>query len=308
LCCLSTLSPTEVPQEDRLMETDGLGDANLWMKNNEFLRIEVKSSTLSPTKVVEEVLLTERNNHHHRQGSNQIPKHMDSLSELENFSEPGDIGLKDNSVDERGGLFELEVDGSTNDSISSLFHDPFVMNDIEDRMIVEKLEFTARDVQNSQHQRKSSMQIGPQVEVLEVFGAGNPAVNGVYRYFAAHERFVMFTDEGQYQIIRGANLSEYGDRYSDCWVLEEIKKNVVRLYALASSEIVPISSEGWICIYGASPAPKVCGLDEGKLNERNGYSGNEDSDAPLSPLSATHLPKQWHSNDLAELDGVEWVA
>jgi len=288
------------------MEKDGLEEDNLYTRNCEFLQIEVENSTDSTT-AVEEVLLTERSNHHYQQGSNQMPKHMDSLSELENFSEPNDTSSKDNSLDQREEYFQSDVDGSSIESISSLFHNPVVMTDVEDRKIDEEVDLTTKDVQNNQHQRKSSTQIGPQVELLEVFGAGNPAVNGVYRYFAAHERFVMFTDDGQYQIIGGANLSEYGERYGNCWVIEEIKKNVVRLYALASTEIIPISSEGWICINGALPAPKVKGLDEEKLHERS-YFGNEESDGSLSPLSTSHIPKQWPSHDLDGIDGVEWLA
>jgi len=292
--------------DDRLVEQHSL--ENVWVnkQNNEFVQIEIKDPTAN---VVQEILLNEQiNRRSHRQGSNQKPMHMDSLSELEMFSEADDADLKDNCVSGIAGQLESDLDSLSDDSISSLFKGTSAISIAQGGMKQAKIAIAAEDSRNNQHQRKSSTQIDPMVEVLEVVGAGNPAVNGVYRWFAAHERFVMFGDEGQYQIMRGVDLSEYGEHYHDCWVIEELMKNMLRLYAVASNDMNYISSNGWICINGASPAPKVKGVDEGMLHEDNYYVGNEESELSLSSMSIPCPPKQWSAIDPDGVNGVECVA
>jgi len=300
-CCFA-----KIVINDRLMTKDSTDNVYVDRENNEFVQIEIKSPRVN---VVQEILLDEQNNQHlHRQGSNQLPMHMDSLSELEKFSEADDTDLKDNSVYGTAGRLESELDSPIEDSISSLFRYPLIINNAQDGMKQGKITFIAKDLRNNQHQRKSSTQIGPMVEVLEVVGAGNPAVNGVYRWFAAHERFVMFSDEGQYQIMRGVDLSEYGEHYRDCWVLEELMKNVLRLYAVASNDMNYTSTDGWICINGASPAPKVKGVAEGMLREGSACSENEESDLSLSSMSIPGPPKEWPAADFEGVNGIECVA
>lgn len=288
---------------DRLVEQDSLENVYVNKENNEFVQIEIENPTAN---VVQEILVNEQNNQRlHRQGSNQKPMHFDSLSELEMFSEADDADLKENRVSGIAGQLESELDSPSEDSISSLFKDPSAISSAQRGMKQGKITIAAKDFRNNQHQRKSSTQIDPMVEVIEVVGAGNPAVNGVYRWFAAHERFVMFSDEGQYQIMRGVDLSEYGEHYHDCWVIEELMKNVILLYAVASSDMNTISNHGWICINGASPAPKVNGLEEGILHEDSCCVGNEESELSLSSMSIPCPSKEWSAVDL---DGVECVA
>jgi len=302
LCCVS---PNEEPQEDGLIEGDLLGNVFVERKECEFVKIGVKNSPVHQS-IVEEVVTEQNDQYNRQQGSNQM-QHVDSLSELEKLSETDDYDWKNSSVYERGGQGDSEQDNSTDESISELFQVPFGINYEEDGLKIEEIGKYPTDGSN-QHQRKSSTQTGPQAEVLEVQGAGNPAVNGVYRWFAAHERFVMFTDHGQYQIIGGVNLSELGDRLYNCWVIEKIMETVVRLYAVASDEITSVPCDGWICIHGTSPAPLVKGGEERKLHEDKGYyMGIEQSDESLSSLPI-NLPKQFAVNDLDGIDGVEWVA
>jgi len=289
--------------DDRLVEQNSLENVYVNKHNNEFVQIEIKNPTAD---VVQKILVKEQINQRlHRQGSNQKPVHMDSLSELEMFSEADDADFKDNRVSGIAGQLESELDSPSEDSISSLFKDPSAISIAQGVMRQGKIAIAAKDFRNNQHQRKSSTQIDPMDEVLEVVGAGNPAVNGIYRWFAAHERFVMFSDEGQYQIMRGVDLSEYGEHYHDCWVIEELMKNVLRLYAVASSGMNYISSDGWICINGASPAPKVNGLDEGLLHDDNYYGGNEECELSLSSMSIPCVPKEWSPVDLDGANGVE---
>lgn len=297
LCCVS---PIEVPQENGLLDGDVLGNVIVETKDSEFIQIGVTNSPVQIT-VAEEVVTEQNDQFNRQQGSNQM-QHVDSLSELEKLSETGDFDWKNSSVYERGDQVDSELDSSTDETISQLFQVPCGINYEEDGLKVE-------EIGSNQHQRKSSAQIGPQAEVLEVQGAGNSAVNGVYRYFAAHGRYVMFADHGQYQIIGGVNLSELGDRYHNCWVIEKIMEIVVRLYAVASNDITSVPCDGWICIDGSSPAPIVKGGEERKYQEEKGYNmGIEQSDESLSSLPISNLPKQFVVNDLDGVDGVEWVA
>jgi len=301
LCCVA--SPA-VLKEDRQIRGDVLQNVIVETKDNEYVKeVKVKDSPFHPN-VVEEVVMEQSNQHHRRQGSNQM-QHIDSLSELEKLSETDDVEWKNSSVYDNGGQVEFELDSSADESISELFQVSIGINHEECAMKVEEGATSAID-RSKQHQRKSSIQIGPQAKILEVQGAGNPAVNGVYRWFAAHERFVMFTDHGQYQIMGGVNLSDFGDHYHDCWVIEKIMDIVVRLYAVASNEITSIPCDGWICIHGTSPAPKVKG-GECKLHEENGYMENEHSDESLFSLPNSNLPKQWVANDLDGFGVVQYV-
>lgn len=285
------------------MEEDSLENVYVDKENQEFVQIEIKSPTAN---VVQEILLNEQINQRlHRQGSSQKPMHMDSLSELEMFSEADDADLKVNSFAGITRQLQSELESPSEDSISSL---PLLVSSAHGGMKQGNIAIVTKDLRNNQHQRKSSTQIGPMVEVLEVVGAGNPAVNGVYRWFAAHERFVMFSDEGQYQIMRGVNLSEYGEHYHDCWVIEELMKNVLRLYAVASGNMNYIPSDGWICINGASPAPKVMGVEEGMLQEDSCGVENEESELSLSSMSIPFPQKEWAVIDLDGLNGVGCVA
>lgn len=98
----------------------------------------------------------------------------------------------------------------------------------------------------------------------------------------------MFTDQGQYQIMGGVNLMEYGDSYYDCWAIEKIKENVVRLYAVSSGESNSISTNGWICIDGVLPAPIVEQRGHQEINECS-----DESDASSSPMLTYCYSKEW---------------
>jgi len=136
-----------------------------------------------------------------------------------------------------------------------------------------------------------------QVQAIKVMGAGNPAVNGVYRWFTKHEHFVMFTDDCQYQIVGGVNLSDYGDRYNDCWAIEEIMGNVVLLYAVASNEDSSIACDGWICICGTSPAPKIQIAEECGFYEDEDDIETEGSDTSISLMATSFMLKQWATDN-----------
>jgi len=222
---------------------------------------------------------------HHRQDSHQLPKHVDSSSDLLDNVNKDDLDTEDNIVHEPQAEFQFESDqdGVTDDSISAL-EEPLM---IYDKAIgnKEEEEIHPRIDKGVQKQRKSSTQINSNCEMLTVAAAGNPAVNGVYRWFAAHARFVMFTDKGQYQIMRGVDLPEYVDSYYGCWVIEEIKENVVRLYAVASRETNSIPSDGWICINGALPAPIIKKGREWALHDEACI----ESDASISSMQATYF-------------------
>lgn len=289
MCCYG---PSEVPRDEPLMEEAALRGANVDTQDEEFAKIEVQSPTLSPVRVPKVIYGEQNTQHHHRQGSNQMPKHIDSGSEQDELS---DLDTEDKQTEEQA---ESELDDLTDDSISAL-EEPFVLNLAEDE-IKEDTSHCIKDEGSSQHQRRSSAQISLQLQTLKVVGAGDPAINGVYRWFAAHSRFVMFKDQGQYQIMGGVNLSEYGDRYYDCWVIEEMTENVERLYAVASSESTSVPEDGWFCIDGSKPAPEVkCG-EEREDYQSDGYMDTEGSDASLSPMPTSY----WAANSL---DGVEWV-
>lgn len=235
------------------------------------------------TSLVQRCPVKQNAQNHHRQGSHQLPKHVDSSSDLLDLKKD-DLDTEDNVVYEPQAEFQLESDqdGVTDDSISAL-EEPFM---IYDKAIGNKEEKDIHPrIEGVQNQRKSSTQINSNCETLTVAAAGNPAVNGVYRWFAAHARFVMFTDQGQYQIMRGVDLPEYGDSYNGCWVIEEIKEKMVRLYAVASGETNSISSDGWICINGALPAPIIKKGTEWALHDEACI----ESDASISSMQATYF-------------------
>jgi len=290
LCCYG---PSEVPRDEALMEEAVLRGTNVEVQHEEFAKIEVQSSTLSPVRVLRVIYGEQNTQHHHRQGSNQMPKHVDSVSEQDDLS---DLDTEDKKTEEQ---VESELDESTDDSITAL-EELFVLNLPEEEIKEEHTNHCIKDEGSCQHQRSSSAQISLQPQTLNVVGAGDPAVNGVYRWFAAHSRFVMFKDKGQYQIMVGVNLSEYGDRYYDCWVIEEMTENVVRLYAVASSNSTSVPEYGWFCIDGSKPVPEVKREEEREDYQSDGYLDKEGSDVSLSPMPTSY----WIANSL---DGVECV-
>jgi len=291
LCCYG---PDEV-RDEPLIEQKALTSTNFETKDEEYSQIEDRRSSVNPN-TVEKVVYGEQNTqNHHRQGSNQMPKHIDSCSEQDDASE---LDTEDKETEEK---VESEMDGSSDDSISAL-EEPFVPNLTEEDVKEEDMGHCIKDEGSYQHQRRRSSQISQQLQTLKVLGAGDPAVNGVYRWFAAHGRFVMFTDHGQYQIMGGVNLSEYGDRYYDCWVIEEITENVDRLYAVPSSESA-IPEGGWFCIDGSKPAPEVKGGEERDDYESDGYIDTEGSASSLSLMPNSY----WAANGLDGIDGLEWV-
>jgi len=239
-----------------------------------------------------------------QQVSNKLPEDMESISELKHHSEPDVIDNKDEAIDQNGGKIETDLDESTDGTISALEETVFITSD-EWRA---KEEESDDEAQNSYKLSNASM-ISLRVQSNKVVGAGSGAANGVYRWFVAHGRFVMFTEEGQYQIRGDANLSEYGDRYYNCWVIEEIRENMVRLlYAVASSESNCAPSDGWICIEGASPAPKVEQGNDRELYKNGGFMELEESETSIYPLISSSTTNQWDENYQNRVSVVEWVA
>jgi hypothetical protein len=235
-------------------------------EDDEFDQVEEQKSTLN-ANFVKNVPARNNTQNHHCQGSLQLPKHVDSSDTREDTLHYDHIDVGETAIHELCEVqFESDQDGVTDDSISAL-EEPFAMHDEEIRNKEEEKIHPLKDM-GVQTQRKSSTQINLNCELITVAAAGNTSVNGVYRWFAAHERFVMFTDHGQYQIMRGVNLPEYGDSYYGWWVIEEIKENVARLYAVASDKTNSISSDGWICINGALPAPVIKEGRERNLHDK----------------------------------------
>jgi len=299
LCCFG---PHDVERDDLLIEEDALQNTHMESQNSEdeFAQIEIPSD-VSDLDVADDLLNVQDVRLYHRQDSNQEPKHVDSLSEEEK------IDIEDKGVVETGDqeLSPLDdIEDSTDDSISAL-EEGFVLNQLKE----ENLSHRGKDKGSYQHQRKSSSQISLQVQTLEVSGAGSAAVNGVYRWFAAHGRFVMFTDQGQYQIMGGVNLSDYGERYFNSWVIQEITG--AQLYAVDSGHNASISCDGWICINGASPAPQVKVGNETELEDDDYDIETEESESSISHLPAAYLPKEWvaanNIDDMEAIDGVLWV-
>jgi len=299
LCCLST---SEVGLDDPWLKEGVFGKTLVDLHDDEFSQFEDQRSHLKPS-MVQRILQADKNTWNDLQKrNNQMPWYKDFLSEPEYISEPnvgdseGDVGYK------IGGQIDSDRDGSTEETISA--HDNFISSDEEE--IKEEIKQTMNDEANIKH-RNDSSQINLQVQTLNVTAAGTSAVNGVYRWFTAHGRFVMFTDKGHYQIMGGVNLCElYGERYNYCWVIEEITENMVCLYAAASDLGISIPSDGWICINGSSPSPNVQEGDEREVYEE-GYTESEDCDASLSLMPTCYMTKQSVANNPEGFD-VEWVA
>jgi len=227
-----------------------------------------------------------------------------SISEQRHLSEPEVNDLKYEAIDQNGGQIETELDESTDGTISALEETVFITSEEEGA----KEEESDDGAQNSYKLSNASM-ISLRVQSNKVVGAGSAAANGVYRWFVAHKRFVMFTEDGQYQIRGDANLSEYGDRYLNCWVIEEIRENVVRLlYAVASSNRTCAPSGGWICIEGASPAPEVEQGDDREVYEKGGFMEFEESETSVYPLRSSRTLNTWDENYLNSVSVVQWVA
>lgn len=222
-----------------------------------------------------------------------MPREAKSISASEDFLKPN---LAKATIQA-----ESDADDSGYDTISALFEIPFDTDHVDDGTNVEEIYHRLEDVGSCQYYCESPTKIVPQDETLQVIGAGNPAVNGIYRWFAAHDRFVMLTDRGQYQITGGVSLYELGDGYHDCWVIEEIMVKASRLYALPSRDVT--SSNGWICINGASPAPKVKMGESKKLQEDNSDIETQNV-LSLSGKPTDYLAKMWSAT---EFDGVDRI-
>jgi len=236
--------------------------------------------------------------------STKASEDMESTWEQRHLSEPDGNDLQYEAIDQNQGKIETELDESTDGTISALEETVFITSDEEGA----KEEESDDEAQNSYKLRDASM-ISLRVQSNKVVGAGSAAANGVYRWFVAHRRFVMFTEDGQYQIRGDANLSELGDRYLNCWVIEEIRENVVRLlYAVASSNRTCAPSGGWICIEGASPAPEVEQGDDREIYENGGFMEFEESETSVYPLRSSRASNVWDENHLNSVSVVEWVA
>jgi len=255
--------------------------------------------------LAQELTLPEHTTQRHLQWkSTKESEDMESISEQRHLSEPGVNYLKYETIDQNGSKIETELDESTDGTISALEETIFITSDEEGA----KEEESDDEAQNSYKLSNASM-ISLRVQSNKVVGAGSAAANGVYRWFVAHRRFVMFTEEGQYQIRGGANLSEYGDRYLKCWVIEEIREDMVRLlYAVASSNRTCAPSAGWICIEGASPAPEVEQGDDREFYENGGFMELEESDTSVYRLRSSRTPNMWDESYLNSVSVVEWVA
>jgi len=272
-------------------------------QENDFSQVEDQRSVLK-SSMVHRILSTDKPTWSDLQKeNNQMPKYKDFISEPEYVSEPDELISEGDTGHEGVGHICSELDDTTDETIPP--HDPFVSNDEED--LKEEISQTMNDYGLNKQWSDSSFEINLQVQTLNVTGAGDSAVNGVYRWFTAHGRFVMFTDKGHYQIVGGVNLSkQYGDRYNDCWVLEETTESVVRLYAVASDLSTSIPRDGWMGINGSSPAPNVQEGDEKEAFEE-GYTESEDCEASLSLMPTGYITKQSASSNLEGVD-VEWVA
>merc|ERR1719193_922943 len=230
---------------------------------------------------------------------------MESISEQSHLSKPDVNDLKYEALDQNGGKIETDLDESTDGTISALEETVFITSEEEGAK-----EEESYDEARKSYQLSNASMISLRVQSNKVVGAGSAAANGVYRWFVAHKRFVMFTEDGQYQIRGGANLSEYGDRYLKCWVIEETREDMVRLlYAVASSNRTCAPSAGWICIEGASPAPEVeQGDDRELLYENGGSMEYEESETSVYPLRSSRTSNIWDDTYLNSVSVVEWVA
>jgi len=282
---------------------------NLKRHDEEWLIVEdglARVHRISNPILKQKVVPIEHVQHYHRQGNSQRPQHLNSSRELVDVSKPFRADTQDKSMCKAGCDFESELYDATDDSISEL-EETFVSHNQEKwQKEEEKKQYFEEGVH--QHQRRSSTQMSLNFETLTVTGAGNTAVNGVYRWFAAHDRFVMFSAQGQYQIMRGVNLSEYGDRYYDCWTIEEIRENVTRLYAVASGEVNFISFGEWICINGTVPAPIVKGGEEHRRYDDDGLEETDESDVSLSPIPNSYYLKEWSVYNAHGTETAEYVA
>merc|ERR1719233_1002084 len=275
-CCYA--SPIVV-LDDLVMEDDVNG------------RSDIFTEYFNPP-LVQDFFLGKQSTKKHCWGRNQRPKRTGSLYPVEQYSELVDNDIKNSAFDE-GGDHYPEYDGNTNDSISGL-EDPPIVTSENDGMRNDENYCQAND-----HISFKSI-VRLEDEMKKVIGAGSTSANGVYRWFAAHGRFVMFTDEGQYQIRGGVNLSAFDDQYYNSWVIEEYKERLVPLYAVASNNSSTSSSNGWICIKGVPPAPKVEIGDERELYEEDGSMEVEES-VSIYPMLSGYLPKSWDDTKINDL-------
>jgi len=293
-CCVP---PPQMALDDLLAEKDVLGSNNVATPDDQC------AGELSPP-LVHEVNFTEQSLQlQHMEVGNKEQKEVESLIEVEQLS------VLDNIEKEvahyGGGQFESDVDSTTTCTLSAL-EEVFLVGFEEDGGTEEEYEEKAKDGKSDDRQSESMINL--RVQANKVSGAGSTTANGLYRWFAAHSRLVMFTEEGRYQIRGDATLSEYGDHYHDCWVIEEIRDNVIRpLYAVASNISASVPSDGWICIEGASPAPRVEEGDERELDEDSGSLEMEESETSIYPFQSSNLPSICDENFLERVSLVEWV-
>jgi len=301
-CCCD--SPQMVSRDDMTIEEDVFNSMHSVKIVSPITGEEQLAEATPPS--AQEVALPEHTTQKHPEWkSTRGSEDIESISEQRHLSEPDANDLKYEATGQNTGKIETELDESTDGTISALEETVYITSDEEGA----KEEESDDEAQNSWKLSNASM-ISLRVQSNNVVGAGSAAANGVYRWFVAHRRFVMFTEERQFQIRGGANLSEYGDRYINCWVIEEIREDVVRLlYAVASSNRTCAPSAGWICIEGASPAPEVeQGDDRELLYENGGSMEYEESETSVYPLRSSRTSNMWDDTYLNSVSVVEWVA
>lgn len=233
----------------------------------------------APPGILSKIILTQKNRDYETFNSKDF-----LLEPVDILSSQGILNEK-TTADETGVKFEKEPEFSSEDTNS--VHQEYRITDL-----IGGINDGMRDKVPSKESCDCRIR-SCQVQLIRVVGAGNQAVNGVYRWFTKHKRFIMFTDDCQYQIVGGVNLSEYGDCYKNCCVIQEVMENVVQLYAAASKEDSSISFDGWICICGTSPAPKIQVGEEWGFYEVEGGISTEGSDTSISLLDTSLLLKQW---------------
>jgi len=282
-------TPRDVPRKDSQMK-DYVFE-NIKMQDNNFRDIKVHRSTLNPNADIEQ---QQNVDYYHQDWNDMMPTYLDFISEPQYHREKQDIASIKSTIGEAASKLEAR-DDSTEDAESvylehsTNLYKGAVKDDIG-------LDFKIKEDYSKRQIRAS------QVQVIKVMGAGNPTVNGIYRWFTAHERYIMFKDQSQCQIVGGVNLSEFGERYSDCWVIEEIMENVVRLYAVASRKGPTVASDGWFCVYGKSPAPQIQVGEEWGFYEDDSEIETEGTDTSLSLMTNSYLPMQLATDGLDRLD------
>ena len=76
-----------------------------------------------------------------------------------------------------------------------------------------------------------------------------------------------------YKIRGGGSLPEFGDEFSNCWVLQHshsIDAPPIKYYAAPMTTIYDKSppQKGWICIGGIEPLPNITTIDLKSIKQR----------------------------------------